>query len=143
MKSLRCLAEFLSFLGSAQTELEIHQQEFSRACSNPNELYRQLTRNRNAGASKEDLKVFVGSFGYSLEEPKIEGSNYRIVRKAAKKEDLLEQSTELLLKEYSPEGTMSFADFSWLALGNHDSVVYRPGDSAYAGKEALFNLLQA
>lgn len=37
---------------------------------------------------------------------------------------------------------MTFADFSWLAMGNHDSMVYRPGEATYGGKEALFNLLQ-
>lgn len=55
---------------------------------------------------------------------------------------MLEQALDLLLKEYSSEGVMSYADFSWLALGNHDSVVYKPGATTFSGKEALFNLLQ-
>lgn len=101
MKSLRCLAEFLHFLGTVQTELESHQKEFSRACSNPNDLYRQLARNRTAGVSKDDLRFFLDSFGYSLQEPSIQGSNYRILRKESRKEELLSQALDLLLKDHS------------------------------------------
>lgn len=81
MKSLRCLAEFLSYLGTAQTTLEQRQQEFSRACSNPSEFYKHLARNRTQGLTKEDLKLFIEGFGYSLQEPRIDGSNYRIIQR--------------------------------------------------------------
>lgn len=38
---------------------------------------------------------------------------------------------------------MSFADFSWLVLGNHDNVVYRSGSATFDSKETLFRLMEA